>query len=407
MKEVEIIVSGGGVVGCLAALALATHTHYKIVLLEANSAQANIASQTKHAGFDARVVALAAQSVELLAQLGVDINQITHHSIHKIHVSDKGHIGQVQLNAADYGVDALGKVVALDALGEYLLAKIDALPQIEIIQPAKINRVEKHENCNKVFYQYAESNTEKALQCKLLLVSDGGQSKTRELLAAGALHYEYDQAAIITNIQTQLPHKSVAFERFTSQGPIAFLPMQVNDAGDKTGHFMSIVWCMHKQKVAQKLALNDLAFLTELQHLFGHKLGKLLSCSQRFSYPLALTQVQDFAQHRAFFIGNAAQSLHPIAGQGFNLGIRDVAGLINSISESTDPGSFECKQAYKQARTADKLATIEATDSLVSIFSNQHLPLVLGRNIGLLGLNKFNSIKTQFASFAMGVRNDR
>lgn len=400
--DYDIVISGGGVVGCLTALALATHTSFSILLLEAIDIPAKPAipaSQSKR--FDARVIALSADSLTTLANLGVNIDDIVHQAIEHIHVSDRGHIGQVKLSAKEHGLAALGKVVAIEALGEHLLNKVKSLSkQVDYKCPLKIENAKQTES--KVTLGLSDSTE---ISTKLLIVSDGGQSKTGSLVGMRSDLTSYGQTAIITNVNTQLAHENIAYERFTSQGPIAFLPMNVGNSNKASKqHSMSVVWCLDQQFSEQKLHLSEQAFLQELTSLFGHKLGKLMACSKRYSYPLSLSKSYPFVSYRAISVGNAAQSLHPIAGQGFNLGVRDVADLVNTVKGATDPGDFALIQQYKKCRQADKDDTVFATEALVKLFSNQYTPLVIARNIGLLGLNAFSGPKHQFANFAMGMR---
>ena len=427
----DVVISGGGVVGCLAALSLAKHTKLSVLLLEAHQSklvsqndgqkdsqkaeQANTtntsANQKSKAngavnqhGFDARVIALANESINLLNTMGVDVANITHQNIEQIHVSDRGHIGQVKLDAASYGIDCLGKVVAIESLGAYLLTQYvnetKTNNKLAYDCPVKIEQIETSQDC-----QALSLSNSTNIRSKLLLISDGGQSGTAALAGLQSTKNQYSQSAIITNITTQLPHQNIAYERFTSQGPIAFLPMALSDnEQNKSDSAMSIVWCMNKEKAQDVLALSDSEFLARLQHFFSNKLGKLVSCSQKFTYPLALTQAEPFAAHRVICIGNAAQSLHPIAGQGFNLGIRDVYDVIKAISVSEDAGGFEVISRYHKMRTQDKQQTVGATDTLLRVFSNQYEPVVLLRNIGLLGMNKSTIFKEKFAQFAMGKR---
>jgi 2-octaprenyl-6-methoxyphenol hydroxylase len=409
----DIVISGGGVVGCLMALALAKTTDFTVLLLEANAAPPSVSPR-----FDARVIALASESLNTLASLGIDIDQIPYQAIAQIHVSDKGHLGQVRLHASDYGIDALGKVVAIDALGQYLLEEVKTFgEQITYLSPVKIEQVKQSASKADITL-----SNDASVAARLLIVSDGGQSKTASLLGMQTEIQDYAQSAIITNISTQLAHNNVAYERFTSQGPIAFLPMNVSQKADDTkkpsnrrtnstskqhndSRAMSIVWCTNTENVDAIMALSEEVFLQKLNTLFGYKLGKLVSCSQRFSYPLALVKNQNFVLNRAESIGNAAQTLHPIAGQGFNLGVRDVEALVSVLKTAKDPGSFDVMHKYKQARHQDKQASIGITNSLLRIFSNKHFPLVVGRNLALMGLNKSSLLKRQFAHFAMGLRN--
>jgi len=399
--EFDIVISGAGVVGCLTAIALATHTSFRILLLEAFDSTAKKPNNEAEARFDARVVALAGQSLNILADLGLNIEEIAHQAIEQIHVSDRGHIGQVKLNAKEHNIEALGKVVAIEALGEHLLEKVKRLG-VSVQYRCPVNIEQATQSQSEVTLQLSDSTQ---VATKLLIVSDGGHSKTASLVGMHSQAYSYKQAAIITNIKTQLPHKNIAYERFTSQGPIAFLPMNAaNGNGKLDQHSMSVVWCMHEEYAQEKRSLNEPAFLQELLGLFGHKLGKFEACSARFSYPLSLVKTNSFTAHRALCVGNAAQSLHPIAGQGFNLGVRDVAGLIDVLKYADDPGDFNVTLQYKKDRQADKDATILATETLVKVFSNQYAPLVLARNIGLLALNGLALPKQRLANFAMGTR---
>lgn len=419
--DYDIAISGGGVVGCLAALALSKHSHLKIALFEAFAQAANKKGHNK-AGletsqFDERVIALAGESLLQLTQLGVDIDQVLGQDIEHIHVSDKGHIGQVCLSAAELRQTRLGKVVAIKALGEHLLARVKACSNVDYFAPASIQHLSR-------YYEYMaidvlHNEQVHKLHSKLLLVCDGNNAATSSILGLSKQQQDYGQTAIITNVRMQLAHNNTAYERFTAQGPIAFLPMygKESQATDKSSlnkrnantdysdKTMSVVWCMHTHKVAAAMALDDANFIAALQPLFGHKLGNIEAISQRISYPLILSETPDYVSHRALCLGNAAQSLHPIAGQGFNLGIRDVFDLVQSIDAHADVGSFANLQAYKQGRASDKAKTIQATSGLVKVFSNQYWPLVMGRNLGLLAMNKNNLAKQAFANFAMGKRN--
>lgn len=399
----DIVISGGGVVGCLTAFALATQTSFSILLLEALDPSVKPdKKKTKQARFDARVIALSSQSLDILETLGVNIDEIAHQAIEDIHVSDRGHIGQVRLNAKEQGLQALGKVLAIEAIGDYLLEKVKSLGvSVDYRCPVKIEQAKQTQS--QVILTLSDSTE---LSTKLLIVSDGGQSTTASLVGMQSQVSSYGQAAIITNIKTQLAHKNVAYERFTSQGPIAFLPMNGSDNNNNSDqNSMSVVWCINEQFAEQKLNASEQDFLQELTSLFGHKLGKLTKCSKRFSFPLSLNKLHRFVSHRAVSIGNAAQTIHPIAGQGFNLGVRDVAGLIDVLKDAEDPGDFAVTQQYKKNRQADKEATVFATEALVNIFSNQHTPFVIARNIGLLKMNAFSWPKRQLANFAMGRRN--
>jgi 2-octaprenyl-6-methoxyphenol hydroxylase len=241
------------------------------------------------------------------------------------------------------------------------------------------------------------------LEAKLVIIAEGAQSPTRSLFKLSHEVAAYEQSAIIANVLCQCPHQNRAFERFTSQGPIAMLPMQT-----EAGNQMSLVWTAQTEKATSIMALSDKDFLQTLQKLFGDKLGKITAASPRHTYPLKLLRTPVFSAHRVICMGNAAQSLHPIAGQGFNLGVRDIDAFLQCIEQQavnrSDPGAFEITHLYKKLREKDKNSVIQATDGLVRIFSNQYFPLVMGRNISLFALNHAPALKDKLASFAMGKR---
>lgn len=440
----DIVISGGGIVGCLSALALATHTDYTITVIEtkALAPSANSKATSTHAGFDARVIALAAESIEYLQWLGVNLQSIQTQSIDSIHVSDKGHLGQVQLNrsgsANNSANKSLGEVVALADLGQYLLAQMLKHSQIKLLEQTNIHHVKRSQDSICVYLE-SDQNTKDTdasagkkvgaeLNAKLLLICDGGNGKFAQKLGLNFASDNYEQSAIITNVIMQKPHNNQAFERFTSQGPIAFLPMALSNAhnddhitehntqhntkkgnlgADKSNRAMSVVWCTNNTNTESLLSLNVAEFKHKLETLFGSRLGKIQSVSTRFAYPLRLTQAKPYTTHRAVSLGNAAQSLHPIAGQGFNLGIRDVVDMVKTqleVSAEQDPGSFQCLQHYKRLRDNDKQDTIQATDTLVRVFSNQYWPLVVSRNAGLHLLNAVAPLKAAFTAFATGKR---
>jgi 2-octaprenyl-6-methoxyphenol hydroxylase len=410
-SDYDIVIAGGGIVGCAAALALSNATSYSIAVIEAFEAETKVENKPNittadsgttpslHPSFDARVVALAKESFKQLQQFGISLNEDAVHCcpIKHIHVSDRGHLGQVQLQQSNQQncEDDLGYVVSLAELGQQMLAQLKDT-NVDYLCPERIHSLVRSQS--KTDLQLSD----KTISAKLVLIAEGGQSPSREMFGLSASVEQYAQSAIIANVITQLPHNNSAFERFTSQGPIALLPMQT-DAGNQ----MSLVWTIDQDKADDVMALKDLEFLRKLQHLFGDKLGRFQAASTRYAYPLSLMQVKQFAAHRVICLGNAAQSLHPIAGQGFNLGVRDIKGLIDLLAgkeKEADPGVFPIINAYRNARTHDKESVISATDALVRVFSNQYLPFTVCRNLSLIALNHNPSLKNSLASFAMGER---
>jgi 2-octaprenyl-6-methoxyphenol hydroxylase len=415
--DYDIVIAGGGIVGCATALALANSSSYSIAVIEAFEAKPKEKNQTKsettqnsvmHPSFDARVVALAKESFKQLQQFGINMDAANLPScpIQHIHVSDRCHLGQVQLQHSNKQTcdDALGYVVSLAELGEQMLSQLK-MTKVDYLCPEKIMSVER--SIDKTDLQLSD----KTISAKLVLIAEGGQAPSRDLFNLSATLDDYAQSAVIANVITQVPHHNSAFERFTSQGPLALLPMQT-----EAGNQMSLVWTLDREKAENIMQLGEAEFLAHLQGLFGDKLGRFQAASTRYSYPLSLMQVKQFAAHRVICLGNAAQSLHPIAGQGFNLGVRDIKGLLDAltveqqkntssnVNENLDPGVFSVISTYRKNRAKDKSSVIGATDALVRIFSNQYLPFTIGRNLSLVALNHSPRLKNTLASFAMGER---
>jgi 2-octaprenyl-6-methoxyphenol hydroxylase len=413
----DIVIAGGGVVGCAAALALTNLSGHSVAVIESHPPEQSVT----HPSFDAKVIALAKASLEHLAAWRFDINRVKGEPIKRIHVSDRKHLGQTLLHAKDVDAPLLGKVVRLEDLGfglyHQLLGNQSRREQSQNEQSESNQPATQAQRPSSLKYFTPESigsvvrnldsviigTQSRALTTKLLVIAEGADSKTRELVGLSSTVEDYQQTAIVTNVTLQLPHQNCAYERFTKHGPVAFLPMYTDDR-EKAGKLMSVVWTCSNDSVTDILALPDAEFIAQLNRLFGTRLGRITTATPRFSYPLLLKRTQDFVSHRCICIGNAAQSLHPIAGQGFNLGVRDIQDLVQAVKGAADAGSFKVTQHYKQLRHKDKEAVVSATDMLVRGFSNHYWPLVVGRNTALTALNNVSVLKSRFAKFAMGDR---
>ncbi|WP_371195129.1 FAD-dependent oxidoreductase [Glaciecola sp. SC05] len=388
----DVVIAGGGVVGCAAALALANLSSLKIAVVESHPPSAS----GTHPSFDARVIALAQSSLSHLGSWKFNHGAISGAPIQRIHVSDRKHSGQTVLDATDANVDMLGKVVRLEELGLSLYEALQST-DVDYFTPESISAVTNHADC------IVLSTEAREIECKLLVIAEGADSNTRALAGIQCLTDDYQQTAIISNVSTQLAHENCAYERFTKHGPLAFLPMFTDDK-KYAGTLMSVVWTCSNSQLAEIMSLSDEAFLRRLNGMFGNRLGRLTTTTARQSYPLMLKQSEFFVSHRCICIGNAAQSLHPIAGQGFNLAVRDVNDLVTALKDASDAGSFATTQQYRKAREKDKLAVVGATNLLVRGFSNHYLPFVIGRNKALSALNFVGPLKNKLTQFAMGQR---
>ncbi|MCG8080632.1 MAG: 2-octaprenyl-6-methoxyphenyl hydroxylase [Candidatus Thiodiazotropha taylori] len=388
----DILIVGGGMVGASLAHALSGHG-YKIGVIEAWPL-----SSSSQPSYDDRVIALSWGSRLILQAMGVwhGIETVAQ-PILDIHISDRGHFGFTRLNHHQEGVDALGYVVTAKSLGNALLRELDQRQDVELICPAQLKSFAVSDNG--VEARIEQDGHEKRINARLLVAADGGDSLVRRFLSIPLKEKSYGQTAIIANLSCDREHQSVAYERFTDTGPLALLPM--------TDERLSMVWTAEDHQVAELMGLSDQAFLDRLQDRFGYRLGRLERLGKRVAYPLRLRQAAEQVRPRIALIGNAAHAIHPVTGQGFNLGLRDVAGLADLLVEAAqhgrDPGDLELLNEYRQWRERDQNRVAAITDSLARLFANPFGPLRLMRNLGLVGLDLMPGLKHQVARQFMGL----
>ena len=388
----DVVIVGGGMVGATMACAIAK-LPLRIAIIEAFPFRAD-----NQPSYDARSIALAYGSKRIFDTLGLWPKLSTDASpIKKIHVSSQGEFGVTRLDCNDEGLEALGYVIENRLIGNALLEHINQHANIELICPATLASLSIEQNQANITINI--NNKPQTLSSKLLIAADGGNSKTRELLGIETVNKEYGQTAIISNVTPGKPHQNIAYERFTAEGPIAVLPMTENRC--------SLVYTVRDDKVAETLALDDQRFLSQLETRFGFRAGGFSKTSERFAYPLSLMKIKEHYKHRAVIIGNAAHTLHPIAGQGFNLGIRDVSTLAeviaNSVNDNREIGSIETLKTYQQQREHDQKNVALITDSLATIFSNKLFPLTAARSKGLILTDLLPPVKHNIAKHAMGL----
>lgn len=392
----DIVIVGGAMTGTTLALALSAFTNgkMKIAVLERQPVK-----QHQQSGFDARCIALSDSSCQKFSRIILPDGQnlwqkiqpfSTH--IEQIHVSDKGHSGIVEFSAREFHLQQLGAVVELQQVGQILLQAVEQSDNIDYLCPVEIAHIERSQDGVKISLK-----NDRTLTAQLLIGADGTKSEVASAVnISQEMLHDYGQTAIIANVQTQQPHQNRAFERFTTEGPLALLPMKDN--------LISLVWCV--RHADELLQADESTFLTRLQQQFGWRLGRFQRCGQRFAYPLTLSRAAQHVQARTVLIGNAAQTLHPIAGQGFNLGIRDVMTLANILSyaylQQQEIGDDALLQQYENKRKADQKQMIQLTDGLLTIFANNLLPLQIGRNLGLMALAQSSMLRQYFAKPTLG-----
>lgn len=388
----DIVISGGGLVGSTLAHAINSRfPELKIAIVEAVPIDAE-----HQPSFDSRAIAIAHGSMQLLDKYGL-WQQVKAYAepIGKIHISDRGHIGKSYLTAGQFNIAALGYVLEVRHLGAVLNQALKEKANIKWYCPNTITEVETGQNDVAITLQ-----DDMQLCGKLLLIADGGQSATRSLVNINQRIDDYNQCAVIANVACQKPHQGIAFERFTEFGPMALLPL--------TEQRYSLVWCVRPEQVEEMMALDDEAFIERLQNAFGYRAGVLVKAGKRVSYPLMLNLTDDLVGHRFALIGNASHTIHPIAGQGFNLGMRDIDGMVEVIAEHRgDIGSFVMLNQYKHSRVDDLNQVVTMTDSLVRLFSNDSKLMALGRTLGLLSLQTIDCLKQPIAFQSMGLNAKR
>jgi 2-octaprenyl-6-methoxyphenol hydroxylase len=389
MSRFNLAIIGGGLVGASLALALqagAKARGWKIVMIEPFAP-----GDTYQPSYDARSSALSFGAKQIYERLGL-WQQISRRAepILQIQVSDKGRFGAASLSAMQEGVPALGYVVENAWLGQCLWQGLDK-DVISWRVPAEVKQMQALPDGYRLTL-----NDETQLECDLAVLADGGRSNLREQLGISVRTQPYDQTALIANITPSEAHRGQAFERFTDQGPMALLPLPENRC--------ALVWTRNGNDAERLLKLDDRSFLAELQGIFGYRLGALKQVGVRHVYPLNLIEAQEQVRSHLAVLGNAAHSLHPIAGQGFNLSLRDAASLAEALLASDDaPGSLATLQAYAQRQRLDQTLTVGFSDHVTRLFSSDQSLVTAGRNIGLLGLDLLPSAKRWFARQAMGL----
>ncbi|GGE51664.1 2-octaprenyl-6-methoxyphenyl hydroxylase [Halopseudomonas oceani] len=392
----QISIVGGGMVGASLALALQPHTTrcgWRINLIEAQPPADGHAQPS----FDARSTALSHGSRLLFEQLGIWHELAGRvEPIRQIHVSDRGHPGVTRLSAEKERVPALGYVVENAVLGQVLLAALD--PAVVRWQaPARVVRAEPARSG--WLMQVEEHGQVHEQATDLLVVADGGRSGLLEQLGIHRQVRPYGQTAIIANITSSQGHDGVAYERFTRSGPLALLPM--------SGGRSALVWTQPEAQADEVMACSDAAFLEALQDAFGFRMGALKRVGQRHAYPLSLIEAEEQVRSGLVVLGNAAHSLHPIAGQGFNLSLRDAVALADTLigaDANQSPGDLALLNRYFSSQRQDQQQTIAFSDWLTRLFSNRRPVLAAGRNLGLLGMDIVAPLKSVFARQAMGLK---
>jgi 2-octaprenyl-6-methoxyphenol hydroxylase len=389
---VDVAIVGGGMVGASLALALAG-TRMRVALIEA--VRADAAGQ---ASFDERTTALGNGSQRILETLGVWAQLAAHAGpVREIQVSEAGQPGAARLRAADQGLAALGYVVPNRQIGAALWQALQQHSgELELRVPARVQAA--HFEAQHVRLQVAASNApasgSEEIQARLVVAADGALSLLAQRAGIASVVEDYHQVAVVVHVATDRPANGIAYERFTPSGPLAVLPLC-------DGRY-TVVWTLTPERASEVLALADESFIAQLQQCFGWRVGRMLRVGARASYPLRLSRAESVQGPRLALVGNAAQALHPVAGQGFNLGLRDAALLAEILVAADDPGAPAVLEDYQRRRATDRRGMIGFTDGLVKLFASERAGAALVRSLGLQLFDLLPGAKRAMARVSWG-----
>ncbi len=398
----DVVIVGAGMVGASLALAL-THKQdrpLRLLLVEASALHTNASPQQP--GFDARSTVLSAGTVAYFRELGLwDTLGASATPITQIHVSDQGRFGTVRLNSADEQVDALGHVAENADLGRALNAALFTSPSLELCAPVSVAKLAPDAQGMRLELQSGDA--EGAITAALVVLAEGGRSGLCAQLGIAHRHESYGQSAVIANVAFTNPHKHVAYERFTPKGPLALLPLAAREGN----HRAALVWTHPESEAQPILELGDAAFLARLQQDFGGRVGTFTRVGKRALFPLSLQVAEEQIRPGLVLLGNVAHTLHPVAGQGFNLALRDTMVLARnsreSLQQQQNPGAFARLQQYRHEVRQDQSHTIAFSDYMTRLFSSNSRVLGLVRQFGMASIDLMPPLKHQLSRQAMGL----
>lgn len=392
----DIAIIGAGMVGASLVHLLQTSIAQgtKVTLIERQELRWDGEFASRPPSFDGRATALSYGTQKILDQMGIWPSLVERAcAIRHVQVSDQGHFGQTHLHAKEQGTDALGYIVENAVIGQGLLAGLDQA-NIDIKASTQVQQVQMNTEGALLTLDNGE-----CLQTKLLVLADGARSGLAAQLGIRHNKEDYGTHALVTQVKVNRSHQHWAYERFSQYGPIAFLPLNEQD--------FVVVWALPKDEIETVKTMPEEKFLTHLQNQIGDRLGTLIKAGERASYPLSLVLSTEQVRRSLVLLGNAAHGLHPVAGQGFNLALRDTAVLAEhlnrAIAAGTSPGDLDVLMAYQQQQAKDQRNTILLSDLLPKVFGSQQMPVRWLRNLGLIGMSLAPTTRKLFARHAMGL----
>ncbi len=394
--EYDIIIVGSGIVGAATALALARETSLKIAVIEAKLPRYNLDTTQ----YDHRVSAISLASKAILQNLNcwesIKAKRLSAYT--QMHVWDAKGSGEIHFDSQSLGESVLGYIVEDSVIRNSLHEQFEFYPTINFLCPVALVSMEEKTNHIELMTQ-----DQKILTTKLLIGADGAESWVRANAKIDLKNEDYAHTAIVASVTTTLPHQSTAWQRFLPTGPLAFLPFH-------DPYHCSIVWSAEHAYAKDLLALDDVSFCKRVGDEFAHKLGEIAGISLRHSFPLRMRHVKQYVHSRLALIGDAAHTVHPLAGQGVNLGLLDAAALaeviVDAVKKNRDFSSLMTLRRYERWRKGDVVAMLTLVSGLKRLFGSEHESVKKARTLGLAFVNDFPVVKNLLVSYALGKRGD-
>jgi 2-octaprenylphenol hydroxylase len=400
-QQQDVVIIGAGIAGSALAVALAGEG-MSITLVEAQSVSAPGLPDVRDVhNFDTRVSALTPRSRVYLDTLGAWEAIAAYRNLAYRHMTvwDAQGTGQIDFDHAEVNVPELGHIVENRAIVSALLAQVATAPDVQVMSPASLTACSRLESGA----MSLELDDGQTLEARLLVAADGALSPVREMMAFRSREWDYGHCALAATVEVEQNHKDTAWQRFLPSGPLALLPLP----GAEGRHYCSIVWSMQEHLVDDMLALEDGAFCTELEKASERCLGAVLGASKRFAFPLRQRHAVDYVQEGVALVADAAHTIHPLAGQGINLGLQDVSVLAEEIlaghARGVSPGELALLRRYQRQRKGENLAMMTAMDGFKRLFEQQALPLRWLRNVGMRRVDQMLPLKQRIMRQAMGL----
>jgi 2-octaprenylphenol hydroxylase len=400
-RQYDIAIVGAGLAGSALALAL-RNSGLSIALIEAQAISTpELPRNNDLNSFDPRVSALTPRSVQFLTGLGAweTVAAYRHCAYRHMTVWDAQGTGQIEFDCSEANVSALGYIVENRSIVSALLQQVERASNVTLLSPVALK------SCTRLASSALAIELEDgdSLEAGLVIAADGAMSPLRHMMDFTTREWDYGHRAIVATVEVANSHQHTAWQSFSPTGPLALLPLPSDD----DHHYCSIVWSQQEHLVDDLLALDDAAFCAALRRVSEDRLGEVLGTSKRFAFPLRQRHAVDYVQDGVALVADAAHTIHPLAGQGINLGFADVAVLAEEIlagaSRGANPGQIEVLQRYQRRRKGENLLMMTAMDGFKHLFEQDALPVRWLRNIGMRGIDGLLPLKQQLMRHAMGL----